>query len=209
MTTPVATGPAATGPAPRWLTRRTAAWCGLVGPTVFVAGWTLNGLRTDGYDPLTEAISQLARNGSATQLSMTACFLTFGVLMPLWAPTLARELGTPSLRPVVTVAGLATAAVAALPLTRDAGGTQDLLHGLAAGTGYVAMALTGLVAAPALHRRGWTAAAAASVAVSVVAASSLVATLFVDGAGGLQRLGLTVVDAWHVAVAAWVLRRRP
>lgn len=188
------------------LTRRTAAWCGLVGPLVFVLGWLVNGLRTPGYDPLTDAISQLARDGAPTQLSMTLCLLAFGVLMPLWAPTLARELGTPALRPAVTVAGLATAAVALLPLARVPGGTPDLLHGIAAGTGYVAMSLTALLAVPALRRRGWTAAAVGSAAVGLVSVASLVATLFVVGTGGVQRLGLTVVDAWHVVVAVWVLR---
>jgi hypothetical protein len=49
----------------------------------------------------------------------------------------------------------------------------------------------------------------ASAAVGVVSAGSLVATLLVDGSGAFQRLGLTVVDAWHVVVATWVLRRRP
>jgi len=174
-----------------------------------VTGWVVNGLRTTGYDPATDAISQLARDGAPTQPAMTLCLVAFGVLVPLWAPTLSRELGVPALRPVVTVAGLATLAVAALPLTRDPGGTQDLLHAVAAGTGYVAMALTGLVAAPTLHRRGWTGAAVASAAVGVVSTGSLVATLLVDSSGGFQRLGLTVVDAWHVVVATWVLRRRP
>lgn len=186
---------------------RLAAACGIAGPVAFVGGWLVNGVRTEGYNPLTEAISQLAREGAPTQASMTACFVTFGVLVPFWAPTVARELDTPALRPVISVAGLATLAVAALPLTREPGGTQDLLHAVAAGTGYIAMAVTGLLAAPAFRRRGATAAAVASAGVGVVSILSLVGTLLVDGSGGLQRLGLTVVDAWHVAVAVWVLRR--
>lgn len=187
--------------------RRLAAWCGIVGPLTFVAGWLVNGLRTEGYDPLSDAISQLAREGAPTRWAMTACFVAFGVLLTLWAGTVARELGAAALRPVVAVAGLTTLAVAALPLTRDPGGTQDLLHGIAAGTGYVAMALTPLVAALALRRSGRTAAAGISLAVGAVSAGALVGTLLVDGSGVFQRLGLTVVDAWHVAVAAWVLRR--
>lgn len=174
---------------------------------VFVGGWLVNGLRTDGYDPLSDAISQLAREGAPTRAAMTACFVVFGVLLPVWAGTVARELDTPALRPVVTVAGLATIAVALFPLSRDPGGTQDLLHGIAAGTGYLAMALTPLVAAAGLWRSGRTTAAGACLAVGAVSAGALVGTLFVDGSGGVQRLGLTVVDAWHVAVAVWVLRR--
>jgi hypothetical protein len=45
--------------------------------------------------------------------------------------------------------------------------------------------------------------------VGVVSAVALVGSVLVmDRSGGLQRLGLTVVDAWHVVVAVWVLRRR-
>ena len=174
----------------------------------FVGGWAVNGVRTDGYDPLRDAISQLAREGAPTRLSMTVCFVVFGVLVPVWAPTVARELGAPSLRPAVTVAGLATVAVAALPLTRDPGGTQDLLHALAAGTGYVAMAMTPLLAVGALRRAGRRTAAALSGLAGVVSASALVLTVVAEQSGLFQRLGLGVVDLWHVVVAGWVLTRR-
>lgn len=190
------------------ISRRTAAGCGIAGPVAFVGGWFVNGLRTEGYDPLQDAISQLARVGAPTRLSMSACFVVFGVLVPLWAPTVARELGAPALRPAVTVAGLATVAVAALPLSREPGGTQDLLHAVAAGTGYVAMALTPLLAVGALRRRGRPRAAALSAAVGAVSAVSLVATVVTDASGLFQRLGLGVVDLWHVVLATWVLTRR-
>lgn len=193
---------------PGMVSRRIGAACGIAAPVAFVGGWLVNGLLTEGYDPLSDAISQLAREGAPTRPAMTACFVAFGLLLPVWAGPLARELDAPALRPVVTVAGLATVAVAALPLTREPGGTQDLLHGIAAGSGYVAMALTPLIAAVALRRSGRPAAAAASLAVGAVSAGALVGTLAVDGSGGFQRLGLTVVDAWHVVVATWVLSRR-
>jgi hypothetical membrane protein len=185
--------------------RRLGAVCGVLGPTAFVAGWAVNGACTPGYDPLTDAISRLAAEGAATRGAMTACFVAFGVLVPVWARTLARALDRPALGPVVTVAGLATLAVAALPLTEQGGQLQDAGHAAAALTGYVAMAATPLVAARALQpgpRR-------ASVAVGVVSASALLASV-VTGSGGAQRLGLTVVDAWHVVVAgAVLLRARP
>ena len=185
--------------------RRVGAACGIAGPVAFVGGWIVNGARTDGYDPLADAISQLAREGAPTRAAMTACFVAFGVLVPVWAGVVARVLRVPALRPVVTTAGLATLAVAALPLTREGGQGQDVLHAVAAGTGYLAMAATPLVAARGLRGRART----ASLAVGLVSAAALVGTLVVDGSGGLQRLGLTVVDAWHVVVAAVVLRRRP
>ena len=186
--------------------RRVGAACGVLGPTAFVAGWLVNGARTPGYEPLEDAISQLAAEGAPTRAAMTACFVAFGVLVPVWARTLARELDVPALRPVVTVAGLATLAVAALPLTREGGQPQDAAHAAAALTGYVAMAITPLVAARGLRRR-WS--RQASLLVGATSAYALVWSV-VTGSGGHQRLGLTVVDAWHVAVACSVLvRRRP
>lgn len=189
--------------------RRLGAVCGIAGPVAFVGAWLVGGLRTDGYDPVEQAISQLAREGAATRTLMTSGLIAFGVLVPVWAQVVARELDAPGLRWTVTTAGLSTLAVAALPLTRDPGGTQDALHAVAAGTGYVAMAATPLVAAAALRRHGKPRVAAASVAVGLVSAAGLVGTVALpDVSGGMQRLGLTVVDAWHVVVAAVVLRRR-
>ena len=187
------------------LSRRLGAACGIAAPVVFVVGWAVLGARTAGYDPVAQAISSLAREGAPTRPAMTACFVVFGVLICVWAPVLARTLAVPALRPVVTLAGLATLAVAALPLTHAGGSGQDAAHSAAAFTGYVAMALTPLVAARGLHGRSRT----ASLLVAVVSAAALAGSI-VTGSGGLQRLGLTVVDVWHVVLATAVLRgRRP
>lgn len=196
---------------------RVGAVCGVLGPVAFVGAWLAGGLRFEGYDPLVDAISRLAAEGAPTQPLMTAGFVTFGVLIPVWARTLGQRLESVPLRAVVTVAGLATVAVAFFPLTAEGGTTQDALHAVTAGTGYVAMVATPLVAAPLLRRRGHGFAAACSLAVGLVSAAALVGTLAVGedgqvGSGALQRLGLTVVDAWHVvaasAVLAGALRRR-
>ncbi len=185
--------------------RRLGAVCGVLAPSAFVTGWLVNGARTPGYDPLTDAISQLAAEGAPTRFAMTAGFVAFGVLVPVWARTLARELDRPALGAVVTIAGLATLAVAALPLTRQGGQPQDAGHAAAAVVGYLAMAATPIVAAGALPQRARRASVATGV-VSVVALAVSVAT----GSGGAQRLGLTVVDAWHVVLATSVLlRSRP
>jgi hypothetical membrane protein len=189
------------------------ALCGIAGPAAFVGAWAVGSAVGDGYDPLHDAISRLAEDGAATRPLMTAGFVTFGLLVPAWARALGDRLGSAALRRVVTTAGLATLAVAAFPVTQEGGTTRDALHAVAAGTGYLAMAATPLVAAPLLRRRGLHRAAAASVAVGLVSAGALVGTVVVGddgplGSGGLQRLGLTVVDAWHVAAAVAVLRRR-
>lgn len=190
------------------LPRTLGAACGIAAPTAFVTAWFVGGLQAEDYDALADAISDLAREGEPTRPLMTAGMVAFGVLLPVWAPVLGRRLGSASVRNAAAVAGVATLAVALLPLTREGDQTQDTLHAVAAGTGYLAMAATPLLAASPLRRLGHDRAAAASVVVSAISAAALVGTiLFDDRSGGLQRLGLTVVDAWHVAAAGWVLRR--
>jgi hypothetical membrane protein len=187
---------------------RIAAACGIVGPCAFVGAWLLAGVRTDGYEPLRDAISQLAREGAETRPLMNTGFVLFGVLIPVWALLLRRVLGS-AVAAAVTVAGLATLAVGLLPLTREGGQPQDVAHAVAAGIGYVAMALTPLLAVAPLRRLGHTRAAATSAVVGAVSVVALVGSVLVaERGGGFQRLGLTVVDAWHVVVAVWVLRRR-
>lgn len=187
---------------------RAAAVCGIAGPCAFVGAWVLGGLQTEGYEPLVDAISQLAREGADTRPLMNTGFVAFGVLIPVWALAVGRLLGRP-VAVAVAVAGLATLAVGALPLTREGGQPQDLAHAVAAGIGYVGMALTPLLAAGPLRRLGHPRAAATSAVVGAVSVLALIGSvLILDRSGGLQRLGLTVVDAWHVVVASWVLRRR-
>ena len=202
MTSPAAPATTATHHADRL-----GALCGILGPAAFVGAWLVGGVLTDGYDPAREAISQLAREGASTQPLMTAGLVVFGLLIPVWAFAVARVLDEPRLRISVTVAGLATIAVALFPLSRDTGQPQDVAHAVSAGLGYVAMAVSPLLGALALRRRGLRRAAAVSAAVGVVSACALVASVTTDYGGGFQRLGLTVVDAWYVVVATWVLRR--
>ena len=193
---------------PMALPRTAAAVCGIVAPLAFIGAWLVGGLTTDGYDPLADAISQLAREGASTRALMTTGFVVFGVLLPVWAFRLGRELDSRAVRTAAVVAGLATLGVALLPLTREGGQTQDVGHAVVAGIGYVAMALTPLLAAGPLRRLGHERAAGTSAVVGVVSALALVGTvLVVDRSGGMQRLGLTVVDLWHVTAAVWVLRR--
>ena len=163
---------------------------------------------TEGYDPTVQAISQLAREGAATRPLMTAGLVVFGVLIPVFAQGLARMLDEPRLRLSVTVAGLATLAVALLPLSREPGGAQDVAHAVAAGIGYVGMAVSPLLGAVALRRLGRPGAAAVSALVGTVSACALVASVLVDRSGLFQRIGLTVVDGWYVVLAVRMLRQR-
>lgn len=190
---------------------RLAAACGIAGPAAFVGAWAVGSAVRRGYDPLQDTISHLAEDGASTRPLMTAGFVAFGVLVPVWARTLGDRLSSRALGAVVATAGIATLGVAAFPVTPSGGTTRNTLHAVAAGTGYLAMAATPALAVHPLLRRGSRRAAVASAAVSAVSFASLVASLLVGdgvrvGSGGYQRLGLTVVDGWHVVAAMGVLR---
>lgn len=159
---------------------RLAAACGVLAPASFVGAWAVGGAVREGYDPVQQAISQLAREGTAGRLGMTAGFVGFGALLPVFAQQLPRLLGAGSaLRVSATVAGVSTLAVAALPLQVVEGGTGDALHAAAAGVGYVASAV------------------------------ALIASVTGGPTGLWQRVGLGVVDAWFASVAVWALRTEP
>lgn len=173
---------------------RTPALTGILAPACFVGGWLVAGARARDYDPLHDAISQLARVGAPTRPVMTAGFVGFGLLALPWARTLSRSLGDQRLLGSVGLAGVATLATAALPLGGPLG---DGAHAVAAGLGYVGMASSPVIGARSLTGK----AKAASYAVGVVSAASLVGSLAGAYDGGFQRLGLTVVDVWFVAMA--------
>ena len=182
------------------LTRRLGALAGIGAPASFITGWVAGGLRAKDYDPLRDAISQLARVGAPTRPLMTAGFLGFSALAPFWARTLSASLGQPRVRTAIGTATVGTLAVAALPLGASYG---DGPHAAAAGVSYLAMVATPMVGAPGLEGN----ARRASYAVSGVAAIALVASLTGRYDGGFQRLGLTSVDAWYIAMAVRELRR--
>ncbi len=182
---------------------RLALACGVAGPTAFVAAWVAGGvLRSSDYSPVSQAISQLAREGTSSRPLMTCGFVVFGGLVPVYAYALGKQLRSPGTRRAAAVSGLATLAVAALPLSRAGGQPVDVWHALAAGTGYAAQVLAPLFGARRLPARG------ASYAVSAVALGCLVGSVVLpDLTGLLQRAGLTAVDAWYVTVAVHLLRR--
>jgi hypothetical protein len=179
----------------------------VLAPTAFVTAWAVCGELRDGYDPVQQAISQLAREGTDGRLGMTAGFVGFGVLLPVFAQRLPGLLGAGSaLRTSATLAGLSTLAVAAFPLQETEGGAGDVLHAAAAGIGYLAMAATPLLASRPLISSGRRTAGAASAAVGAVSAAALLASVTVGPTGLWQRVGLGVVDAWFATVALWALR---
>lgn len=173
---------------------------GVAGPTAFVGAWLVGGLRREGYDPVEQTISRLAEQDVPGRALMTAGFVAFGVLVPVFATRLRPR----ALQVSATTSGLATLAVALTPLSAAGGTTVDRLHYASAAVGYVAQAASPLVGAQALPRP------AVSRAVAAAAGASLVASLLDGGRAGLwQRLGLGLVDAWFVVLAVRLLQTRP
>jgi hypothetical protein len=175
-----------------------------VGPVAFVSAWALGGARMPApYSPVDDAISRIAAVGSPEQALMTAGFLVYGAALGAGAVGIASS---PLRRawPLVVVNAVATVAVAATPLEHSS--TVDALHGVAAGTGYVALAALPLVAAGPLRRAGHERAAAASVVAGVATALCLVGTTTTEANGLLQRVGLGIGDVWLIATGIALFR---
>ena len=175
---------------------RPAQACGVLAPLAFVTGWLVAGARTPGYSAVRDHISDLARTDAAQRQLMTAGFVAFGLLLPVFAVALARALHRPALRVSVGVAGLSTLAVAAFPVD-----SQGALHGASALVGYVATAASPVLAAGALPGL----ARPSSYAVGVLSAVALTLSVVGPDQGLWQRTGLSVVDLWYAVLALALL----
>lgn len=187
------------------MTRRSAAWGGIIGPAAFVGAWVVGSAIAPHYSPVDDAISRLAAVHADTRPLMTAGFIIFGIGVPLYAWALRDALDGPAWC-TAAAAGIATLLVAAAPL--DHSSAVDTLHGVFAGTGYVALALTPLLAVRPFRstgRMGW---ARASIAAAVGSGICLALTTAGPAHGLFQRLGLTMTDAWIIATAAAIVRGR-
>lgn len=182
--------------------RRGGAMAGAVGVAAFVTGWILGGARRPGYSPVHQAISQLARYGTPQRALMQTAFLAFGVGVTLLGLALARTWGHLLLGALVTSSGLATAAVAAFPLSAEGGGSEDARHATAAAIGYVTLAL-----APLAGRRA-VGLPRLSCALAAITAVALALSVVAHPTGLWQRIGLTTGDCW-LLLAAFGLYARP
>jgi hypothetical protein len=187
--------------------RLRSPWWGIAGPAMFIAAWLLAGTIEPGYSPAHDAISRLAAVGSSVRLLMTAGFVGFASGMLLYAGALRASVPGPASKAVVAT-GIATFGVMAFPLGMNS--SIDDIHGAFAIVAYSTLVATPLLAARPLAVGGHPGFAGLSVATGVVAGLCLAGTLLGTVPGLLQRLGLTLVDAWIVGSAAWMLTpRRP
>ncbi len=179
---------------------------GIVGPATFVSAWAVGAFTNDRQlSVVDDAISQLDHVDSNTRWLMTAGFVTFGIGVGLFAISVRTTLGT-STSALLGATAASTLAVASLPL--GVSDTVDRLHGIAAAVGYVTLVAAPLAARVPLRRLGAHRLARAGVVAAVVAAVSLGASLASSADGIFQRVGLTLVDAWIVTVAALVIAGR-
>ena len=178
---------------------------GIVGPAVFIAAWTLLGLRREGYSPVADPISRLAADDAPTRWAMTAGFVSFSAGVSLCAAEVRNTIGAKAAGAAATSA-VATMGIALTPLGSTLGGAP---HAAFAGVAYASLA-----AAPLLARRPLQAArelrrARAATVAGVVTGAALLASVATPRATGLfQRLGLTVGDLWIMATA-WQHLRPP
>jgi hypothetical membrane protein len=186
-------------------TVRLTAIGGLVGPVLFAGAWIVGSSIRPGYSVIDDPISRLAAAGTDTRALMTAGFIGFGIGLPLYAVALRRTVSGPAWM-TAAATGLATLAVAALPLDRSP--RVDTWHGIAAGFGYVTLAATPLVAARPLWRRGHRQLARLGVLAGAVSGVSLLLASTRLPTGAFQRLGLTAADTWVATSAVAMITGR-
>ncbi len=175
----------------------------VVGPVAFVSAWAVGGARTAGYSPVHDAISRIAAVGAPERALMTAGFVVYGAGVLAGAPALRRSV-VGRAWPAVVVNGVATWAVAALPL--DVSDAGDLAHGVAATVGYVSLAAVPALAAAPLAAAGHRGPARASAVAAVAIAACLAMTVVADAKGLAQRTGLGIGDAWLIAAGLTLAR---
>lgn len=179
-------------------------WWGLLSataaPVLLIGGWTVAAAHQRGrFDPVVETISALAARGATDRWIMTAALAGLGVCHVVTA--LALQPAARAGRVVLAGGGLATLLVAAVPLPADDSGST--VHGLAAGTAFLALA-----AWPALAgQRSARAPAVLRPAVAVPAAAVLLGLLTWFGAELAADRGLVGLSerAAAGAQAVWPL----
>ena len=183
---------------------RLLAAAGVIGPCVFITDWAILGARAKNYSPVSDAISELARMHAPTRPAMTAGFLVFGAALPTYAVALRRCLPGHAWK-FAAANGVATLGVAAFSLGTPTSGD---IHGAFAALAYTSLAATPIAAGVVLHRHRHQALARTSIATGLTCAAALVASVVgPDHVHGLlQRIGLTIGDAWIIVSAISMMR---
>lgn len=194
-----------------------AAACGIAAPVAFVVSTVLAGVLREGYDPTTQAISELFEVGAPTSTIVVVGFIAFGLLALPFAWALYHGLpGDPWLAALAVVLdAVGTLAILVFPCTvgcpGPAGGSGDLLHTVTAGLAYLGHLGAPLLVARHLGRHPhWAGLRAASWGLGLVAVGMFAfwAVGFAGAYGGLAQRAFTVTsDVWFATAAVWLLVR--
>lgn len=186
--------------------RRWRALGGVIGPAAFIGAWFVLGLRREGYSPARDPISRLAAIDASSRWAMTAGFVAFGTGVSIYATELRTAMPGRAAHAALTCA-VATVGIAVTPLGSALGGTA---HATCVGVAYAALAATPILGGRSLAAQGYgTAAKASAFAGMAIGATLLASVVSPTSTGLLQRIGLTVGNAWIVASALRLFRSRP
>jgi hypothetical protein len=177
---------------------RLLRWAVVTAVALFAASWTVVGALTPRYDEVQEPISRLAQRHAPYRLVMVGALLVIGVLLPVWGWVLAHALDLPELRVIATTSGIGIIGLALVPLNED-----EAVHSLFGLAVYVSSSLVPLLGCRAVRS---VRIRHASRLLGVLTA--LAFALSVQGVctGLFQRLGLTAVQVWFVALGHHGLR---
>jgi hypothetical protein len=193
------------------------AVAGALGVVFYVAAWAVAGARWRGYDPATQAISELFARGAPPDSAhlLVGALVVTGLLLPPFA--FALHLGLPGdglAAPLAaSFSGLCTVAIVAFPCTAGCPGFgssfTDSMHTLVAGAGYIALVTVPLIFGVRTRSEEPGFARLSFVLGGFATAGFVLYTLgVVDGAAGLaQRTFNTTADLWYVLAAGMVIRR--
>ena len=183
--------------------RVAAPFAGIVGPAAFISSWLVAGALRRGYDPIDQAISELAALDTPNRLIVTSGMVIFGLGSQFFASELRRR-GQKRVGLAMTLAGLSSLGVAAFPCSEGCPGAgtsfTDTGHAVAAGLHYATFTAAPLLLSFDESARGGHRTFSALAA--IVAGLALSAQVLGIGPNGLmQRIGLTTNDVWMIVTA--------
>jgi len=206
--------------------RRIAALAGVVGPAVFVATFTAEGLLRPGYDPLRMYISALSL-GQRGWIQI-ANFIVLGVLLFVFARGVAAEFtaGKASRGGLLLLTLLSLLFMVSGPFVMDPEGTppsqatiHGTIHGIAGGLVFLLMPITCIVYLRRFRADGnwqllrrWTLVLGTIEVVGVlvftiVSKSPVLAPAFENWLGLIQRVALVPFMLWLFVFALELLKR--
>jgi hypothetical protein len=206
--------------------RRITALAGVVGPAVFVATFTAEGLLRRGYDPLRMYISALSLGPRAW--IQIANFIVLGVLLFVFTRGVAAEFttGKASKGGLLLLTLLSLLFMVSGPFVMDPTGTplnlatvHGTIHGIAGGIVFLLMPITCFVYLRRFRAdRNWqllqwwtlvlgTIEAVAVFIFTIVSKSPVLADAFENWLGLIQRVALVPFMLWLIVFALELLKR--